>query len=127
MTSPDRFMIQRMGAEEGPYSLADLQAQVRADAVKYDTPVRRADVEGATWFRAGEVPGLFSDKEWIVAVLLSAFLGTLGIDRFYLGYIGLGILKLITLGLCGIWWIIDLILIATGGLKDSKGLPLRRS
>jgi TM2 domain-containing membrane protein YozV len=62
-----------------------------------------------------------------VAVLLSAFLGTFGIDRFYLGYTGLGILKLVTLGLCGIWWIIDLVLIATGSLADSKGLPLRRS
>jgi hypothetical protein len=127
MTSSDRFHIQRLGAEEGPYTFADLQAQVKADYIRYDTPVRRADVEGATWFRAGEVPGLFSDKEWIVALLLSAFLGTLGIDRFYLGYIGLGILKLITLGGCGIWWIIDLILIATGGLKDSNGLPLRRT
>ena len=127
MTSPDRFMIQRMGAEEGPFTFNDLQQQVLAGAVKYDTPVRRADVEGAAWFRAAEVPGLFSDKEWIVAVLLSAFLGTLGIDRFYLGYTALGVLKLITLGGCGIWWIIDLILIATGGLKDVKGLPLRRT
>jgi hypothetical protein len=120
-------MIQRMGAEEGPFSFADLQAQVRADYIKYDTAVRRADVEGAAWFRAGEVPGLFSEREWIVALLLSAFLGTFGIDRFYLGYTGLGILKLITLGGCGIWWIIDLILIATGGLRDSRGLPLRRT
>jgi hypothetical protein len=120
-------MIQRMGAEEGPFSMADLQAQVRANYLKYDTPVRRADVEGAAWFRAAEVPGLFSDKEWIVAVLLSAFLGTFGIDRFYLGYTGLGILKLITLGGCGIWWIVDLILIATGGLRDASGLPLRRT
>jgi hypothetical protein len=120
-------MIQRMGAEEGPFTHADLQAQVRANYIKYDTPVRRADVEGAAWFRAAEVPGLFSDREWIVAVLLSAFLGTFGIDRFYLGYTGLGILKLVTLGLCGIWWIIDLVLIATGSLADSKGLPLRRS
>ena len=84
-------------------------------------------MEGAAWFRAAEVPNLFSEKEWLVALLLSAFLGTLGIDRFYLGYIGLGILKLITLGFCGIWWIIDLILIATGNLKDSKGQVLRRT
>jgi TM2 domain-containing protein/uncharacterized protein DUF4339 len=127
MTSPDRFLIQRMGAEEGPFTLADLQQQVQLGSVKFDTPIRRADVEGATWFRAAEVPNLFSEKEWLVALLLSAFLGTLGIDRFYLGYIGLGILKLVTLGFCGIWWIIDLILIATGNLKDSKGQVLRRT
>jgi TM2 domain-containing membrane protein YozV len=53
------------------------------------------------------------DKKWIVALLLSILLGGLGIDRFYLGYIGTGILKLITLGGLGIWWLIDLILIAT--------------
>lgn len=53
------------------------------------------------------------DKKWIVALLFSIFLGWLGIDRFYLKYIGTGILKLITLGGLGIWWLIDLILIAT--------------
>ncbi len=125
MTSADRFMVQRMGAEDGPYSGADLQSQVQAGSIKSDTMLRRADVDGS-WFRAAEVPGLFSEKEWIVALLLSAFLGTLGIDRFYLGYTLLGILKLVTLGLCGIWWVIDLVLIAVGNLKDSKGLPLRR-
>jgi TM2 domain-containing membrane protein YozV len=52
-------------------------------------------------------------KKWIVTLLLSIFLGSLGIDRFYMGYIGTGILKLITLGGIGIWWLIDLILIAT--------------
>lgn len=52
-------------------------------------------------------------KKWIVALLLSILLGVLGIDRFYMGYIGTGILKLITLGGLGIWWLIDLILIAT--------------
>ena len=52
-------------------------------------------------------------KSWIVALLLSIFLGNLGIDRFYLGYIGTGILKLITFGGLGVWWLIDLILIVT--------------
>ena len=44
-------------------------------------------------------------KEFLVALLLSIFLGQLGIDRFYMGYIGTGILKLITFGGCGIWWL----------------------
>ena len=57
-------------------------------------------------------------KKWIVALLLSIFLGTLGVDRFYLGYIGTGILKLlitlVTFGMAGwIWWLVDLIMIAT--------------
>ena len=51
----------------------------------------------------------------------SIFLGELGIDRFYLGYIGTGILKLITCGGFGIWWLIDLIMIATGKLKPKDG------
>ncbi|MBA7716628.1 hypothetical protein ES703_125702 [subsurface metagenome] len=53
------------------------------------------------------------DKKWLIALLLSIFLGGLGIDRFYMGYIGTGILKLVTSGGFGIWWLIDLILIAT--------------
>lgn len=63
-------------------------------------------------------------KDWLVALLLSVFLGGLGVDRFYLGYIGLGVLKLITLGGFGIWWLIDLILIAANKLPDSEGKEL---
>jgi TM2 domain-containing membrane protein YozV len=52
-------------------------------------------------------------KDWVATLVFSVLLGWLGIDRFYMGYVGLGILKLITLGGAGIWWIIDLVLIAT--------------
>ena len=63
-------------------------------------------------------------KSKMVALLLSIFLGELGIDRFYLGYIGLGILKLITAGGFGIWWLVDLIMIATGKMKTKDGQEL---
>ena len=53
------------------------------------------------------------DKKWLAALLLSILIGSLGVDRFYMGHVGLGILKLITFGGLGIWWLIDLILIAT--------------
>ena len=65
-----------------------------------------------------------SGKDWLTALLFSIFLGYIGVDRFYLGYVGLGILKLLTCGGFGIWYIIDLILIATNKLKDSEGREL---
>lgn len=66
-------------------------------------------------------------KDFLVALLLSIFVGSIGVDRFYLGYVGLGIVKLITLGGCGVWTIIDVILIAMGKLPDANGQPLKRS
>lgn len=50
---------------------------------------------------------------WTLTLIMSIVFGSLGVDRFIMGHIGLGILKLLTLGGCGIWWLIDLILIAT--------------
>jgi hypothetical protein len=70
------------------------------------------------------LPGVEEGKSWFVALILSLFVGWFGIDRFYLGRIGTGILKLLTLGLFGVWWLIDIILIATDNLKDSEGRPL---
>ncbi len=54
---------------------------------------------------------IVSLKDTFVVFLLSLFLGCYGIDRFMLEQIGLGILKLLTGGGCGIWWLIDLFLI----------------
>lgn len=49
---------------------------------------------------------------WILALLISIFFGSLGVDRFIMGHIGLGFLKLITFGGFGVWWLVDIILIA---------------
>ena len=70
-------------------------------------------------------PSQPSDKDWGSALLLSIFLGWLGIDRFYLGYNGLGVVKLVTGGACGIWCLVDTILIAVNKLPDSNGKLLR--
>ena len=50
---------------------------------------------------------------WVLCLLMSIFFGGLGVDRFIMGYVGTGLLKLITFGGFGVWWLIDLILIAS--------------
>lgn len=60
-------------------------------------------------------------KSQLVAFLLCFFFGLLGIHRFYLGYVGIGLIQLFTLGGFGIWALIDLILIACGVLKPKNG------
>jgi len=71
-------------------------------------------------------PSPTGKKSFVTALILSIVLGSLGVDRFYLGYVGLGLLKLFTLGGCGIWSLIDIILIATGNLKDAQGNELEK-
>lgn len=46
-------------------------------------------------------------KDPTVMLIISIFLGSLGIDRFMLGDTGMGVLKLLTGGCCGILTIID--------------------
>lgn len=84
-----------------------------------------------------EIWGLvFDDREWGEddevgepkrrgkAVMLSLVGGLLGLDRFYLGYKRMGILKLCTLGLLGIWWVLDAVALMRNAVPDAAGRPL---
>ncbi len=68
-----------------------------------------------------------SDKDWTTLLLLSILLGSLGVDHFYTGKIGTGILKLITLGGCYIWWIIDIVNVVSEKFVDSDGNVVMKS
>ena len=83
----------------------------------------RRDAQGASLQR-GTVVGT-PVKSQATAFILSWLLGAFGVDRFYLGYTGLGILKLITLGGCGLWAVIDFAILGMGNMKDAQGNSLR--
>lgn len=69
--------------------------------------------------------GRVSQKSFVTTWLLALFLGLCGADRFYLGHTVLGVVKLVTCGGCGFWWLIDQILHVSGSTRDDDGLPLR--
>ncbi len=71
------------------------------------------------------VPAGVSPKSRTVASILGFFLGGFGVDRFYLGNIGLGVAKLLVGWLTlGIWPLIDWIIILVGSAHDGDGLPI---
>ncbi|KAL9658302.1 hypothetical protein ABK040_015622 [Willaertia magna] len=66
-----------------------------------------------------------SRKSKLTTFLLSFFLGFFGVDRFYLEFYLMGIIKLITFGGVGIWWLLDWILILVGNISDVRGCALK--
>jgi TM2 domain-containing membrane protein YozV len=65
-----------------------------------------------------------SPKSRTMALLLAVFLGCFGAHRFYAGKDGTGVLMVLTLGGLGLWWIIDIIMVAVGRFADKTGLPI---
>ncbi len=63
-------------------------------------------------------------RSWYIALLLAFFLGWFGADRFYIGRYKAGWLKLVTLGGLGVWWLLDIVLIASEYRKDRWYRPL---
>jgi TM2 domain-containing membrane protein YozV len=74
----------------------------------------------------GNNPVTGEGKDWLTTLLLCFFLGFLGVHRFYTGHTGIGVVQLLTLGGCGIWVLIDFIIIIVGNFKDAKGNLLVR-
>ena len=122
-SNKQQWLVQVPGQPDTPVDTFTLSAWAKTKVIQPNTQV--TDIETNRTFAASQIPGVFSDKEYIIALLFSIFLGYLGIDRFYMGQVGLGIGKLLTGGGCGVWWLIDVILIATRSSNDSAGRPLK--
>jgi hypothetical protein len=74
---------------------------------------------------ANAQPAVSSPRDKGVLILLSSLLGSFGVDRFYRGQIGLGVLKLLTFGACGIWTVVDFILYCVAAPPtDVEGRPI---
>ena len=61
------------------------------------------------------------ETQWITTLLLCWFLGVFGVHRFYTGHTFIGVIQLLTGGGCGIWVLIDFIMIVMGKFEDSNG------
>jgi hypothetical protein len=88
------------------------------------TPVGPAD-GGEEWLRTLKRERSNTEKNWAIALCLSIFLGIFGADRFYLDQLWLGLIKLFTFGGYTVWWIVDIVLLLTGRMRDAEGKQVR--
>ena len=65
-----------------------------------------------------------SPKSRMAALILCFFLGCFGAHRFYARRYLIGVVYLLTLGLLGVGWLVALVLIVLGRMRDADGLPI---
>ncbi len=106
---------EKVGSNE-VVSTTNAVSQESAVASDKDQQVKAKESKKAEKSKA---PG--GGKSQLIALLLCFFIGFLGIHRFYLGYTGIGILMLLTGGLCGLLVLIDFIRIIIGDLGPNGG------
>ena len=101
-------------------------AEVDGDATKcfYCGAAVPASVEAPSGAGTAPAASLPSNKNTIVALVLCVLVGILGVHRFYVGKVGTGILWVLTLGLAGVGWIVDIVKIAKGQFTDRQGRAL---
>lgn len=68
-----------------------------------------------------------SNKDWLVTLLLSIFLGGFSAHRFYAGKIGTALLQIVTFGGFGFWLLYDIVMIAIGKFEDNQGRLIKRN
>jgi hypothetical protein len=127
VTTPDkyeyRWRIKLDNGEADTVNLDYLVLLAKCRDIKKETLI--LDVKTNISYSAENIPGIFSNRSNTKALCLSVLCGFLGADRFYLNHYKIGLGKLLSLGGLGVWWFIDVILLASRTVEDSRGLPLR--
>jgi TM2 domain len=114
------FLVLR-GQVSGPYTSLEVRRMAHSRSVSPQTPVA---VEGR-WMPLAQLPGVYSSRSRAVALTLAVLVGWLGADRFYLGRPATGLIKGLTLGGFGVWWLMDIAWLLDRRVTDTRGKPLR--
>ena len=119
---PPQSYGQQPYQQQPPGYYAEPQSQYgQPQPQQYGQPQQQYGYPGGQYYAQSQ------PKDWLTTLLLCIFLGWLGVHRFYTGHIVIGVIQLLTVGGCGIWALIDLIMIITDSYRDSNGLPLVKS
>ena len=108
--------VEPIEPEDEPEEVED-ESDVDEDEVEPEELEESEEIE-----EPAAAPSNTQAKSFRTVWLIAVFGGWLGIDRFYLGHIGTGVLKLLGAGWYGIWWSVDMIRLLRGRQADKNGV-----